>query len=317
VTNRKTRLLLVREFRHPTGGNLKVRDYFYHAACHPKVEARIWFAPGSRHLETDIWSDIDPGRIVGSFDPAAHDLICINGRDWSLLPDPVDAAGIIHFVQHDGHASDPVLRAWLRRPARRLYTSQALHDRVAPFASGPSSVVPIGVDPLFVPGHSAVGRRAVAILGGKRPEFAAALAARLAALGIEATLLDGSWRVRADHVATVASSRILVALPNPYEGFYLPALEGMAAGCAVICSDAVGNRGHCIANETCLQPPFEDLDAHVQAVQLLACEHLLAARLRAGGARMARRHSMAAERAAFHALLDAAIADQDARNIAA
>ena len=76
VTNRKTRLLLVRDFRRPTGGNLKVRDYFYHAACHPRVEARIWFAPESRHFESDVWSDVDPGQFVGSVDPPtrwAHD----------------------------------------------------------------------------------------------------------------------------------------------------------------------------------------------------------------------------------------------------
>ena len=88
------------------------------------------------------------------------------------------------------------------------------------------------------------------------------------------------------------------------EGFYLPALEGMAAGCVVICSDATFNRGHCIAGETCLQPAFGDLESHFEAVLLALRDDALAKRLVAGGRLMARRHSMRAERSAFHAMLD-------------
>ena len=47
---------------------------------------------------------------------------------------------------------------------------------------------------------------------------------------------------RATFIEHMRGARIVVALPNPTEGFYLPALEAMKLGKAVICPDAVGNR---------------------------------------------------------------------------
>jgi glycosyltransferase involved in cell wall biosynthesis len=41
---------------------------------------------------------------------------------------------------------------------------------------------------------------------------------------------------------------------STHEGFCLPALEAMAAGAAVVCTDAHGNRDFCIDGENCLMP---------------------------------------------------------------
>lgn len=36
------RLLLMRHVREPTGGNIKVRDYYFlHAVAHPRIDATI------------------------------------------------------------------------------------------------------------------------------------------------------------------------------------------------------------------------------------------------------------------------------------
>lgn len=306
-------LLFIRHFRRPTGGNLKVRDFFRHAQAYPGVDASIWFAPGSRHHESDVWHGLKPAQLTESFDPRASDLICVNGKDWSLLPDDTSALDILHFVQHPGYATDPVLRGYLARPARRLFTSDALHAYLAPLCNGPTAVVPIGVDPVFGRGGAGDKPIPVTILGAKQAHFAAAVAERLRTLGVEVELLDGSWRSRAAHVAAVWASAILVTLPNPVEGFYLPPLEGMAAGCVVVCPDVDYNRGHCIDGETCLQPAFGDVDAHVEAVLRGLRDAALRKHLIAGGAAMARRHSMRRERSAFHAMLDAAFTDQEAR----
>jgi hypothetical protein len=81
----------------------------------------------------------------------------------------------------------------------------------------------------------------------------------------------------------------------------------MAAGCVVITNDAVGNRGHCIAGETCLLPHRGDLDAHVSAIVRALDDDALRQHLVEGGRLAAAPHTMAAERTAFHAFLDTAI----------
>lgn len=312
----KKRLLFLRRFRRPTGGNIKLRDYFLHAAAHERVEARIWFAPGSQQEEGELWRGLRPEQRADGPDPAGYDLVCINGKDWELLEDSGGGADIVHFVQHPGFATDPGLKSYLARKAWRMFTTKALQDLLTPLCNGPGAVVPIGVDPAFLGVAGGDKSVAVTILAGKQPEFAAALAARLADHGVDAVRLDGSWRPHDAYVAAVGASAVLVTLPNAVEGFYLPALEGMAAGCAIICGDVRYNRGHCIAGETCLMPPLGDLDGHVDAVLLLLRDEELRTRLVAGGAAMARGHAMADERAAFHHMLDAAFADQDARRSA-
>jgi glycosyltransferase involved in cell wall biosynthesis len=45
-----------------------------------------------------------------------------------------------------------------------------------------------------------------------------------------------------------------------HEGFCLPLLEAMAAGCPVICTDAHGNRDFCIDNKNCLMVKHDDVE---------------------------------------------------------
>jgi hypothetical protein len=301
------RLLLVRHFRRPTGGNIKLRDYFLHAAAHPSIEADVWFASGGQCAEGDIWRDLDPRHHAR--DPCLTDyrLVCVNGKDWSLLPEDMGSAKVIHFVQHAGYLNDPVLRSYLARPAHRLCTTAALRDAILAVANGPVTVVPVGVADAFFARPDQPKDVKVTIIGTKQPVFAAQLADRLRALGLVPVTVGESWMAHSDMAALFRSTEILVTLPLPTEGFFLPALEGMAAGCVVITNDAVGNRDHCIPGETCLQPQRGDLDAHVAAiVQALdntdLCQHLVE-----GGRRAAAPHTMAAERAAFHTFLNAAL----------
>lgn len=298
------RLLLVRHFRRPTGGNIKLRDYFLHAAAHPAIEADVWFASGGEAAEDDIWSEVDPRHLVR--DPAFADyrFVCVNGKDWPLLPETMGSAETVHFVQHAGYLGDSVLRGYLARPAHRVCTTQALCDAIAPVANGPVSLVPIGVADGFFARAGEPKDVKVAIVGTKQPAFAAELAGRLHALGLAPVLVGESWLAHGDVQALFRSAVVLVALPLPVEGFFLPALEGMAAGCVVVTNDAVGNRGHCIAGETCLLPALGDLDAHVAAIVVALGDSDLRRRLVEGGRRAAAPHTMTAERAAFHAFVN-------------
>jgi GT2 family glycosyltransferase/glycosyltransferase involved in cell wall biosynthesis len=65
---------------------------------------------------------------------------------------------------------------------------------------------------------------------------------------------------------------------STHEGFCLPALEAMATGAAVVCTDAHGNRDFCVDGENCLMPASRTEDVRAAIERLLAdpglCERL-------------------------------------------
>lgn len=54
-----------------------------------------------------------------------------------------------------------------------------------------------------------------------------------------------------------------------HEGFSLPILEAMAAGCPVICTDAHGNRDFCFDGKNCLIVDHDDIDGLSKTIQKL------------------------------------------------
>jgi GT2 family glycosyltransferase len=65
---------------------------------------------------------------------------------------------------------------------------------------------------------------------------------------------------------------------STHEGFCLPALEAMATGAAVVCTDAHGNRDFCVDGRNCLMPASRTEDVRAALARLLAdpalCEQL-------------------------------------------
>jgi Glycosyl transferases group 1 len=295
------RVLFLRNFGRETGGNTKVRDYFLHAASHPDLDARIAFSPASRPRASELWDAVPDERIVRDPDLTAFDVVFVNGKDWRLLPDAPGPARIVHFVQHAGYVTEPELLGYLRRPAHRICTTEAIRNAVAPHAAGPLEVIPLGIEDALFAGPARTRPGTVAIWGRKQPAVAAALHRLLARRGIEARLVPGGWLPRARMVAILAETDILVTLPNRIEGFYLPPLEGMASGCAVVCSDAGGNREHCVDGVTTIAPPYGDAAGHADAVARLLGDRDLHSRLREAGMRIASAHRMDAERARVRA----------------
>src|SRR4051794_8205874 len=74
-----------------------------------------------------------------------------------------------------------------------------------------------------------------------------------------------------------------------HEGFCLPPLEAMAAGCAVVCTDAHGNRDYCVAGENCLMPE-PSADAIAAALRRVLEDRALRERLVANGGDTAARY---------------------------
>ncbi|MGI8505786.1 MAG: glycosyltransferase [Solirubrobacteraceae bacterium] len=69
---------------------------------------------------------------------------------------------------------------------------------------------------------------------------------------------------------------------SSHEGFCLPALESMATGGAVVCTDAHGNRDFCRDGENCLMPELS-AQAVAQATQRLLGDRALRSRLGRAG----------------------------------
>lgn len=297
------RLLFIRNFKRPTGGNVSLRDYFFHTLAYPRLDTRLYFAPGSRHLESDLWNDLPPDRLVASPGWQSCDFVLVNGKDWRLIPMGENPFQIIHLVQHLGYADDPELRSYLRRPALRICLSLAAQEAIAPYAVGPTCVIHSGVETrlFFDDGTRRPG--SVLVWGGKAPDMARAIAEGLAANGVNVDVVT-DWLPRAAFATRLRAADVFVALPLRTEGFYRPPLEAMACGCAVVCSDARGNRAHCLAEITCLQPPHSDPDAHVAAALRLLADADLRERLRRNGQELARRFDMTTERARLHAVFD-------------
>lgn len=94
---------------------------------------------------------------------------------------------------------------------------------------------------------------------------------------------------------------------SSHEGFALPPLEAMAAGTAVVCTDADGNRDYCVDGVNCLMPP-PTADAVAGAIRRVLADAELRARLGAAGIETAShygRERRAASVGAFFATLGA------------
>lgn len=72
-----------------------------------------------------------------------------------------------------------------------------------------------------------------------------------------------------------------------HEGFCLPILEAMAAGCPVITTDAHGNREFCHDDENCVMVPQDDDVALAEALRALLADPARRARLAEAGLRTA------------------------------
>jgi glycosyltransferase involved in cell wall biosynthesis len=140
------------------------------------------------------------------------------------------------------------------------------------------------------------------IAGLKQPVLAARAAQRLAAPGRSVEVLTEHVS-RDDFLDSMRRARVTLFLPNEEEGFYLPALEGMALGTIVVCPDCVGNRSFCLPGVNAFRPAFRFDDLVLDAERALTLEASAAETLRSGGIETARSHSLDAERKRFHQVL--------------
>jgi glycosyltransferase involved in cell wall biosynthesis len=263
-----------------------------------------------------VWDPSNPWNaakecVVGPEEDVEFDVVFVSGTDWRrVIPEherPRYSKPVVNLIQHVRHAceNDPLGRQMLlRHSAIRICVSPEVERAIVATGRvrGPVFTIPDAIDVALVERLAGDGPRDVDVLvaANKQPELGRALTARLEAGGHSVTLVDTRVK-REELVGLMGRARVTVAVPNPKEGFYLPALEGMAAGTVVVCPDCIGNRSYCLDGENSYRPAY-DADAI-----LAATERALAtgneALLQAARA-TARAHDLSVERRAFLEILD-------------
>ena len=261
-----------------SGGELKHSHYFDHVRHLPGFAPRITFSdePASASLGRQrrcLW----PVDAAPHWEPDGRDVLFVAGLDWrylvesglDTLPNPR-----INLVQHVRHAYKGTERySYLAMKAIRICVSQEVADAISATrrVNGPVLTIPNGTDleSLTLSRSSLAGRPArrhlVTIVGYKRPDLARALSDRLHEDGIPHMTLTELLE-RSAFLSFLTESEIVVCLPHVEEGFYLPALEGMASGCLVVTLDCIGNRGFCHDEVNCFIAR-DDTDSLIQATK--------------------------------------------------
>ena len=278
----------------------------------PSHAAYVRFSPESVWDATNPWRDARECVLEEGAD-IDFDVLFLSGVDWRrMIPEherPEYHRPIVNLVQHVRHGceSDPLGRHMLlRHKAIRICVSSEVEKAILATGRvrGPVFTIPDAIDLDEVASLAKVPARDVDVLvaANKQPELGGSIARRLEAPGRSVHLVD--TRVpRPELVGSMGRARVTVLVPNPKEGFYLPALEAMAAGTVVVCPDCVGNRSFCLDGRNCFRPAYSEEAIVAAAERALADEAghdamLNAARETAG------EHDIAGERRAFLDILD-------------
>jgi glycosyltransferase involved in cell wall biosynthesis len=306
----RAKVLFFRDFKRFTGGDLKVWDYFNHVRSSPRHEALI------RFTENSVWSDDNPwndarAHIVRFGEAFRPDILFVSGVDWRMVERadrPESPIPIVNLIQHVRHADpdDKLGRnRFLPHKAIRICVSPEVAAALEQtgLVRGPLFTIPDAVDLERLAGFK---RKAppdldLLVIANKQPGLGHEILAKLGD-GRRSHIVD--VRTPQDELlGLIARAAVTTFVPNPKEGFYLPALEGMALGTVVVCPDCIGNRSFCVDAVNCFRPPYE-----VEAIVAGAREALRhmgdSNEMIERAARTAAEHDLLTERSAFLEILE-------------
>lgn len=262
-----------RQYTFFSGGHLKVFDYFEHTRCSRIFTPSIYFTTNSVMDQDNPWFKRQD-NILQHWRPADADVLFLAGNDWDSLP-PVERRDcprpVINLIQGFRHAlPDTPLFNHLSNRAIRIFVGEEVANAVRDTGqiNGPSFVIPNGIDldVLRLNSKKSVERTIdLLIVGLKNPDLARSVAQDCAAFNIRVQCLDLQIP-REELLVMMGNSRITLFLPFPWEGFYLPALEGMALETLVVCPVFEGNKSLYKDGFSCLAPEYRQ-DAIVNAVK--------------------------------------------------
>jgi hypothetical protein len=297
-------VLFFRNYRKFHGGHLKVWDYFNHVLASPEFTPRIEFSPRSNWNPTNPWWNARE-YIVDSGHSVCPDVFFVAGRDWLTLDQHPKARAdtpVVNLVQHVRHADEKSTRfEFLTRKAIRICVSEEVAQalRKTGLIQGPLIVIPNGLDLESLPVPDDATRDIdVLILALKQPEIGEKLERRLKQPGRRIYVLSERLS-RPEFLRCIQRAQTTVFLPNETEGFYLPALEGMALGTLVVCPDCVGNRSFCLPDHNAFRPNYALEELAWAAESALVLQPDQAHQIRANARQTAETYSLLRERQDF------------------
>ena len=301
--HRKT-IAFRRRFPRFSGGHLKVWHYFCHTKESPVFHPTIHLVPGYMLDATNPWiSNAEPIQEI--WEPRKADAFFLAGMDWTAVPEDC-ATPAINLVQGIRHAdpADP-RHGFLSRRAIRICVSKEVELAILATGkvNGPVVTIPTGMDLDELPEPSHERDIPLLICGIKKPELAIKLSCELAGLGI-AHRCQAQALPRREFLSLLGRAAVTVFLPHAREGFYLPALEGMAMGTVVVCPDCVGNRGFCIDGNNCFMPDYSPKALIASCLEALNSDMARIKSMQKNSLLTAELHNLEAERKSYLGILE-------------
>jgi len=304
------RLAFYRDFHGFSGGHLKVWDYFRYTRQSQNFTPTICFTDASRMDASNPWFAAGE-QIQSRWEPYKADALFLGGLDWLAVPEDCSTP-VINLVQGVRHADPADARyQFLSQRAIRICISKEVELAILATGrvNGPVITIPAGLDLADLPRPSRERDISLLIVGLKHATMAKRLSDRLAAMGIDNTCLT-TQLPRQKFLGLLGRSNVTAFLPYEKEGFYLPALEGMAMGTLVVCPDCVGNREFCVDGTNCYLPPYNEsalIEAVRQATKVSKAEKDT---MTAEGARQSGRYTLVEERRRYLEVLEAVVAKE-------
>lgn len=299
-----------RDFRGFSGGHLKVWDYYNHVRASPLYVPRISFTKETHWDESNPWLGITGQELEVS--QAEHsNVLFLAGFDWWRLTESQrthSANPIINLIQGLTHSDPADTRSeFLKHKAIRICVSTQIRDAIEAShkVNGPLYVIPNGIDHSLIPALSNEFDRPVDLLmvAVKQPQLGHQLTSHLQLEGVRIRLLT-DFLPRHEFLQCLNQAKVTVFLPLYEEGFYLPALEGMAAGTLVVCPDCIGNRSFCINGLNSFVPTYTFENILYDVKNALMISQLTIHEMQINAARTVKNHDLLMERGLFLNLID-------------
>lgn len=309
------------------GGVIKILDYAHHAST-AGVDVHLWApalpAPDAAVRSLPVFDVLDGANNVTIFridDLSLDDTT----HPWVLFTEPAHHALIehatrsslghqlIHLIQGTRHANP----SWngglhyrlLHRPMSRITVTEQVAESIRPHVNMRFAhhVILEGHDMAYfregAPDRMPHGRPLRVLYTNWKSDLGGRVAELLSdnsSLTFDAINTECTWDElrRRYHAAD-----IFLCTPGPEEGFYLPGLEAMAAGCVVVSSFVGGNEAYMVEGVNCIRVPHDDADAHAAALLELANDRSRHRSLIAAGMETVANHTLERERDEFIDLL--------------